>query len=71
MRDIVDDERRGDRAATSTSPKGCGSDGLLALSPLLDDVPHRLRRRFARSGRRNRNDIASNSRTEHYPPIII
>ncbi len=65
MRDIVDDERRRDRGAISTSPEGCASDGLLALSRLLDDVPHRLRRRFAQSDRRRRNDIASNSRTEH------
>ena len=65
MRAIVDDERRGDRLATATSPEGCGCGGPLALSPLLDDVPHRLRRGFARSARRSRNDIAPNSRTEH------
>jgi len=65
MQDIGDDEQSRDCSATSTSPKGCGPDGLLAVSRLLADVPHRLRRRFVRSDRRNRNDIASNSRTEH------
>ena len=65
MRDIVDDERRRDCLAITTSPEGCGSDGPLALSPLLDDVPHRLRRGFARSARQNRYGIAPNSRTEH------
>ena len=43
MRDIVDDERRGDRGASS-QPSVDGGEAASASLPLLDDVPHRRRR---------------------------
>src|SRR5713226_2230427 len=39
MRAIVDDERRGDRAATSTSPSGCARDGRNDM-PRISDSGH-------------------------------
>ena len=45
MRDIVDDEQRGDCLATPMRPLGSGGAGASAALSLLDDVPrHRLRR---------------------------
>ena len=42
MRDIVDDERRRDRAGGSSALRVGGGTGPLALSLLLNDVPHRF-----------------------------
>jgi len=44
MRDISDDEQRSDRAK-STLPKGLRRRRVRASLRLLNDVPHRLRRR--------------------------
>ena len=43
--DIVDDEQRNDRRATTMRPSGSGGTGASAALALLDDVHrHRLRR---------------------------
>ena len=65
MRDIVDDERRGDRPATAISPSGCVRRRPSASPALLIDVPHRLRRAGShptrRRTQRGRSDLCRGS----------